>query len=146
MSFWKKRKCSVIWSSRADAILFHEAKTNMKSNYSTVRLFILVWSYKLPFSFLVHYWLHDLTGGSTSGALTPSKNKRVITAWSRAWSQTVITPWSRVKTFYAWSRHDHAVMIVWSQKILWSEITEIEGVITDRDHDVITGTGVMITP
>ena len=33
---------------------------------------------------------------------------------------------------------DHVVMIIWSQKIFWSEITEIEG--------VITGTGVMITP
>ena len=80
----------------------------------------------------------------------PSKNKRVITAWSRAWSQTVITGKNFLRVITPWSRRDD----LWSQKMLWSEITEIEGVITDRDHDVttdrdhdvITGTGVMITP
>ena len=50
---------------------FMKQKQTWKSNYSTVRLFfpclIII---KLPFSFLVHYWLCNLTGGSIFGALS----------------------------------------------------------------------------
>ena len=60
----------------------------------------------------------------------PSKNKGVITAWSRVWSQSVITVWSRVKTFYAWSRCDHGVMLVDHGKTCDHSQEKFQGVIT----------------
>ena len=59
---------------QVEQMLFHfmKQKQMWKSNYSTVRL-IFVFPFliiiKLPFSFLVRYWLCDLTGGPIFGAL-----------------------------------------------------------------------------
>ena len=62
---------------------FMKQKQSWKSNYSTERLFILVWSsIALPSVFYVHYWLCDLTGGFIFSALSillfPSMCVRII--------------------------------------------------------------------
>ena len=50
---------------------FMKQKQTWKSNYSTVKLFFLVWSSINFLSvFCMHYWLCDLTGGLTFGALS----------------------------------------------------------------------------
>ena len=49
---------------------FMKQKQTWKSDYSTVRFFFCLIMIKLPFSFLVHYWLCDLTSGSIFGALS----------------------------------------------------------------------------
>ena len=50
---------------------FMKQKQTWKSNYSTVKLFFLVWSsITFPSVSYMHYWLCDLTGGFIFGALS----------------------------------------------------------------------------
>ena len=69
-----RKKENALSFDQVEQMLFNfmKQKQTWKSNYSTVRLFFLVWSsLNFPSVFLcINYWLCDLTGGLIFGALS----------------------------------------------------------------------------